>query len=151
MNINHARIIAAKAIESTNNVDVIAHLIDYLGNNTNDNIVDHLCTLIVDPNNAITHELQDIDNQKIIDIINNDMNNTLIKIITPMTISIDNLLMEVHVKGRCLRKGYFKNEDEAKIGYEWNAEDKPSQHHPLYHEYKYEFNRTFDFNYNIWK
>ena len=149
MNINHARLIAAKV---ANNVDLVANLIVHFANIQSKELVDHLCTMAVDPANADMHNLDDIDKWKIMNGINEKLNGTIDNYINvPFTVSIDNLLMSVNVTGSCIRNGYFKNEEKAKEGMYWNAEDTVSEYFPVYAKYKYNFDCTFKFTDDIWK
>lgn len=148
MNFNHARLIATKVAD---NVDLVANLIVCFANVQSEELVDHLCTIAVDPVNADMHDMNDIDKDKITDAINKKLNNTIDNIPKSITIKIDNLLMTVNVTGTCIRNGYFRNEEKAKEGMYWNAEDTVSDHNPVYAKYKYDFNCTFDFKDDIWK
>lgn len=148
MNINHARLIASKV---TNNVDLVANLIVYFANVNSEELVDRLCTMAVDPANADMRNLDDIDNRKLMDAINEKLNGTIDNITVPFKVSINNLLMSVYVTGSCIRNGYFKNEEKAKEGICWNADDIVSDHNPVYAKYKYDFNCTFKFTDDIWK
>lgn len=148
MNFNHARLIATKVAD---NVDLVANLIVYFANVQSEELVDHLCTIAVDPVNADMHDLDDIDKQKLMDAINEKLNGTIDNITIPFRVSIDNLLMLVDVTGSCIRNGYFKNEEKAKEGMYWNAEDTASDHNPVYAKYKYDFDCTFKFTDDIWK
>lgn len=148
MNFNHARLIATKV---ANNVDLVANLIVYFANVQSEELVDHLCTIAVDPASANMHDMDDIDEHKIADAINKKLNNTIDNISKSIIIKIDNLLMTVNVTGTCIRNGYFRNEEKAKEGMYWNAEDTVSDHNPVYAKYKYDFNCTFDFKDDIWK
>ena len=148
MNINHTRLIAAKVVD---NVDLIANLIAHFANVQSEELVDHLCTMAVDPANADMHGMDDIDKDKIVNAINKKLNNTVYSIPTSMTVKIDNLLMLVNVTGSCIRNGYFKNEEKVKEGIYWNAEDTVSDHNPIYAKYKYDLDCTFKFTDDIWK
>ena len=149
MNINHARLIAAKVVD---NVDLVANLIVNFANLHSEESVDHLCTMAVDPVNADMHNLDDIDKQKIMDGINKKLDGTIDNYITvTFTIIIDNLLMSVNITGSCIRNGYFKNEEKAKIGNYWDAENTVSEDFPVYAKYKYDLDCTFKFTDHIWK
>ena len=148
MNFNHARLIAAKVAE---NVDLVANLIVYFANIQSAELVDRLCTIAVDPASANMHNMDDIDKDKIADAINNKLNNTIYNIPTSITIKIDNLLMLVNVTGTCIRNGYFANEEKAKEGMYWNAENTASEAFPVYAKYKYDFDCIFNFTDDIWK
>lgn len=148
MNFNHARLIATKVV---NNVDLVANLIVYFANVQSEELVDRLCTIAVDPESATMHGMDDIDKDKIVIAINKKLNNTVDSIPTSMTIKIDNLLMLVNVTGSCIRNGYFKNEEKAKEGMYWNAEDTVSDYNPVYAKYKYDFDCDFKFTDDIWK
>lgn len=149
MNINHARLIAVKV---ANNVDLVANLIVHFANVESEELVDHLCTMAIDPANADMHNLDDIDKRKIMDSINEKLDGTIDNYITvPFTVSIDNLLMSVNIIGSCIRNGYFKNEEKAKTGNYWDAENTSSEDFPVYAKYKYDFDCTFKFTDDIWK
>lgn len=148
MNINHARLIAAKVAD---NVDLVANLIIHFANVQSEELVDHLCTIAVDPANADIHDLDDIDKRKIMDAINEKLNGTIDNITVPFIVTIDNLLMLVDVTGSCIRNGYFKNEEKAKTGNYWDAENIASEDFPVYAKYKYDFDCTFKFTDDIWK
>ena len=149
MNINHARLIAVKV---ANNVDLVANLIVHFANVESEKLVDNLCTMAVDPANADMHNLDDIDKRKIMDSINEKLDGTIDNYITvPFTVSIDNLLMSVNITGSCIRNGYFKNEEKAKTGNYWDAENTVSEDFPVYAKYKYDFDCTFKFTDDIWK
>lgn len=148
MNINHARLIATKVAD---NVDLVANLIVHFANIQSEELVDHLCTIAVDPVSADMHDMDDIDKQKLMDAINEKLNGTIDNITIPFRVSINNLLMLVDVTGSCIRNGYFKNEEKAKEGMYWNAEDTASDHNPVYAKYKYDFDCTFKFTDDIWK
>ena len=149
MNINHARLIAAKVVD---NVDLVANLIVHFADFQSEELVDHLCTMAVDPVNADMHNLDDIDKQKIMDGINEKLDGTIDYYITvPFTVNINNLLMSVNITGSCIRNGYFENEEKAKTGNYWDAENTVSEDFPVYAKYKYDFDCTFEFTDDIWK
>lgn len=148
MNINHARLIATKVAD---NVDLVAELIVYFANYQREELIDHLCTSAVDPASANMHDIDDIDEQKIMDAINEKLNGTIDNINIPFKVSVNNLLMSVNVTGSCIRNGYFKNEEKAKQGNYWDAEDTASEAFPVYAKYKYDFDCSFNFTDNIWK
>ena len=148
MNFNHASLIATKV---ANNVDLIANLIVHFANVQSEELVDHLCTIAVDPESANIHGMDDIDKNKIVNAINKKLNNTVDSISKSMTVKIDNLLMLVNVTGTCIRNGYFKNEEKAKTGNYWDAENTASEDFPVYAKYKYDLDCTFKFTDDIWK
>lgn len=148
MNINHARLIAAKVAD---NVDLVANLIVHFANVQSEKLVDHLCTIVVDPVNADMHDMDDIDKQKIIGAINEKLNGTIDNITVPFKVSINNLLMLVNVTGSCIRNGYFKNEEKAKTGHYYDAKNTASEDFPVYAKYKDDFNCIFEFTDDIWK
>lgn len=143
MNINHAKLLAKEA-----NSTVVAMLINYFGNYRPE-LVDNLADMIVNPTTYHYRTIEQIDHDKLVNVINNIYQGTVETLEVP-TVYVDNLTRTVTVQGVAIRTGFFENEELAKKASSWDAYDKADDKHRVIGKYRYTYNDTIDFTKDIW-